>query len=1637
MKLNADGLTNLEQPLIKVPLEQFKRAFKTSQRHFEKELTLVNSAAEALLEKDADSTSAEDAIKSLDGMVNRLHSLKRKLKDSKSDEAAIVQRSRSRLEHLNELGGMQLYESPGYERWSKTRLNRILVDYMLRQGFFQSADYLTNTSGIESKLEFNLRLQEYIEFVRERKLKDAITYLRKWLTPFNDIYMKEIQLASALLAFNVQTECDRYKMLFDVERWNQLIEQFRADNFALNCLTRQPLLRTSLQAGLTALKTPMCYDASNRNLNCPVCSADLFGAIADKLPNAHHLNSCLVCKISGGIMNEDNSPMVLPNGNVYGAKSLEDMARKAGGVVNSMPQSDKRQDLDRIGLFSEASYISAKEPFTDKRNEGFLANRAKGKQFLTTPPKKGHNTRDAFFDKDFIRLFENEPYTDLVVLRRRYRLQQKEKNISTVPFKPSSVPPKPSGSGSLFGTIEQQWPLPKKDLVLRSAPAEEKGESKPNFLTKPPKKGTGYGYPNVTIGKPYEYVSDPYDRYLEITRKDRLESKKKMIGERAFISSSAKLDFFNSFAGLIGEKKSAAPSLSRQRNQNALPPFKPSSCCGYTINKYPAFELPSGASESAKVAEKIPRKLEPIFRPSGISKSYPIRSIVEATCPIAPPVWLQELITLNISRCFREFRHWVVFSPSVQNEGEAFLTILKISKALLDKFKLSGKLEPDSDPIEFPLPSLASGEGGGLGRHFEVLGVEHSMEYRRLAGEFASKRLPKVPKKWEMKVGWTRYDEDGPVSVEYPDADALVFDVETIVPEHPMAVMAVAASADKWYSWVSPRLLRKTGRATSRQASKTRDQLSLDYLIPLGPSTKERIVVGHAVSYDRARVLEEYRFESNKCGWIDTMSLHTAIAGLSSQQRPAWKKKKKETMDALENAERENDGTVDIPDEVIDGMKAWMTTSSLPSLKYLANFYLNYNMSKSERDVFVKGSTEEVLADFQNLMSYCAKDVWITHGIFCKTLPAFLMKCPHPVSFAGMIEMGKMFLTTTDGWSEFVRNAEDKFQSNAKAIEEELLKVASEALATENWEEDPWLRNLDWEYPSARAKVLVDKPQWYRDLWDSKEKRVKLSLSKRVVPYLLKLEWKGYPLFHTSECGWTFCVPSKEASNLSETPIPPSKLPETVCKERKYYRIPHRDGDYNVGNPLSRPFIKALEDGVLTSSNPRAKEILLLSSECSYWLSARNRILRQLVVDTSPLNSAYRGDANKSLHVIIPQVVSMGTVTRRAIENTWLTASNAKKNRIGSELKALVEAPPGYSIVGADVDSEELWICSLIGDAQFRIHGGTPLGFMTLQGNKKNRTDLHSVTGDIVGITRDAAKVFNYSRLYGAGIKHTTDLLAKNNPGIPREELRKRANKLFLETKGTRCFTGGGRRNSKAGYWSGGTESYLFNELERIAQSSVPVTPVLGCEIPESLLPENVEKDFLTTRVNWIVQSSGVDYLHLLLVGMNYLMRRMKIRGRFMISIHDEVRFLVHNDDAILAAFALNISNLWTRAMFASELGIDDLPQNVAFFSAVDIDHVLRKEVDMDCVTPSNPSAIPKGVSVTIQEILVKLDEEKKNLKAIYGDELPSIVATRSLFESIEQDTPKPEPEVNIEWLQTQMMSMPAAKNSQSLRVML
>jgi DNA polymerase gamma 1 len=511
--------------------------------------------------------------------------------------------------------------------------------------------------------------------------------------------------------------------------------------------------------------------------------------------------------------------------------------------------------------------------------------------------------------------------------------------------------------------------------------------------------------------------------------------------------------------------------------------------------------------------------------------------------------------------------------------------------------------------------------------------------------------------------------------------------------------------------------------------------------------------------------------------------------------------------------------------------------------------------------------------------------------------------------------------------------------------------------------------------PAARQK-MPGMPQWYKDLFVKRDGPIGLTVRTRIAPLLLRLSWEGYPLVWSDKYGWTFRVPVEESHKYTQRQMSECNAfdeKDTILRDDRaatYFKLPHKDGPMaRCANPMAKGYLAYFEQGILSSEFAYAKEALEMNASCSYWISARDRIMSQMVVyETDGAKGPAQVPNEHETGYILPQVIPMGTVTRRAVENTWLTASNAKKNRVGSELKSMVKAPPGYCFVGADVDSEELWIASLVGDAQFKLHGGNAVGFMTLEGTKAAGTDLHSRTAAILGITRNDAKVFNYGRIYGAGLKFASTLLRQFNPGLSEAETSKVAGNLYKATKGTKTNR---KTLHKRAFWRGGTESFVFNKLEEFAEQERPRTPVLGAGITEALMARFVSQGgFMTSRINWAIQSSGVDYLHLLIISMDYLIRRFNIDARLAITVHDEIRYLVKEEDKYRAAMALQISNVWTRAMFSQQMGINDLPQACAYFSAVDIDHVLRKEVDMDCITPSHLTKIPHGESVDITTLL-------------------------------------------------------------------
>ncbi|KAJ5888904.1 hypothetical protein N7495_008945 [Penicillium taxi] len=373
-KLYPESHLILDQPLLRVPQELARRNFKAVQRAVEREdayvLPALKKAANASLSK---TNTPDQTLAVLDAMISRMQGLKRKMESLQEEEKKIHAQSRKRIQHLELLHQIPSLADVKYDQWSRVRLDRLLVDHMLRSGYSESAKQLAKERDIEDlvdlavftqcqriveslrqggtkdalqwcaenkaalkksqhNLEFELRLQQYIEMIRTQdplKRIEAIAHARKYLTSNQENQNNDIMRAAGLLVFSQDTRAEPYKTLFSVDRWNSLADLFIRTHHELLSLPSQPLLHIALSAGLSALKTPLChsaYTSSSSNSQstttsvCPICSTEL-NELARKMPYAHHSKSYV-----------ENDPIVLPNGRVYGKARLLEISKNLGSV---------------------------------------------------------------------------------------------------------------------------------------------------------------------------------------------------------------------------------------------------------------------------------------------------------------------------------------------------------------------------------------------------------------------------------------------------------------------------------------------------------------------------------------------------------------------------------------------------------------------------------------------------------------------------------------------------------------------------------------------------------------------------------------------------------------------------------------------------------------------------------------------------------------------------------------------------------------------------------------------------------------------------------------------------------------------------------------------------------------------------------------------------------------------------------------------------------------------------------------------------------------------------------------------------------------------------------------------------------
>lgn len=160
-----------------------------------------------------------------------------------------------------------------------------------------------------------------------------------------------------------------------------------------------------------------------------------------------------------------------------------------------------------------------------------------------------------------------------------------------------------------------------------------------------------------------------------------------------------------------------------------------------------------------------------------------------------------------------------------KDQKEEQLDLLKKVKDHLHKFDLATKPLGEKDILkdvnELDLPKL---EGKNIEEHIYNISSRQIEDYLKLMSVFSSNKLPKIPDSFSFTAGWTRLVNDlfRPVDkliiliffklklrydavtgvqtkVEYPDDEALVFDIESLVRFQNCPVMATAVSSKAWF----------------------------------------------------------------------------------------------------------------------------------------------------------------------------------------------------------------------------------------------------------------------------------------------------------------------------------------------------------------------------------------------------------------------------------------------------------------------------------------------------------------------------------------------------------------------------------------------------------------------------------------------------------------------------------------------------------------------------------------------------------------------------------------------------------------------------------------------------------------------
>jgi macrophage erythroblast attacher len=143
-----DDTKVLEHSTLKVPYETLNKLYRNVQKSIDRDCSALNQSVvstDKLIRTHSD-INKTDLIAAFSSLVDKLKSFKKRSNDLHGKEKSSLILIKRRIEHLKN------YASPDkavVKSFKRQRIDRILIDYFLRSGFYETSSLLASKSNIE------------------------------------------------------------------------------------------------------------------------------------------------------------------------------------------------------------------------------------------------------------------------------------------------------------------------------------------------------------------------------------------------------------------------------------------------------------------------------------------------------------------------------------------------------------------------------------------------------------------------------------------------------------------------------------------------------------------------------------------------------------------------------------------------------------------------------------------------------------------------------------------------------------------------------------------------------------------------------------------------------------------------------------------------------------------------------------------------------------------------------------------------------------------------------------------------------------------------------------------------------------------------------------------------------------------------------------------------------------------------------------------------------------------------------------------------------------------------------------------------------------------------------------------------